>query len=204
MAKQYDYSNAPEKDKEFLPAGYQGEVLRISNRWLEVIPKPTQKMNILEIGAYHGANICSLMKTYAIHPLSEVHCIDPWLDYNGYDEYKSEQASNYSIFLKNITKLKPEDLQKVYIHRAFSGDIIPTFQDKSFDMIYIDGNHTERYVLEDIVLSMKKIKQGGWIIMDDLQCEEVSNTIRSILHIYKNDCDLIQIHEGQLFIKMKK
>jgi hypothetical protein len=51
---------------------------------------------------------------------------------------------------------------------------------------------------------MKKIKPEGWIIMDDLQCEEVSNTIRSILHIYKNDCEFIKIHDGQLFIKMKK
>lgn len=204
MTFQYDYSKAPLEDKAFLPIGYQGEVLRVSNRWLDVIPKPNHKMKILEIGAYHGANICSLMKTYAMHPLSEVHCIDPWLDYNGYDEYTTKQASNYSIFLKNITKLQPEDLQKVYIHRAFSVDIIPTFQDASFDMIYIDGNHTERYVLEDVVLSMRKIKPEGWIIMDDLQCEEVSNTIRSILHIYKNDCEFIKIHDGQLFIKMKK
>jgi len=93
---------------------------------------------------------------------------------------------------------------RVYVHKGLSYDILNSFEDNYFDMIYIDGNHAQKYVLEDIVLSMKKIKSEGWIIIDDLQCEEVSSTIRNILHIYKDDCELIQIHEGQLFIKMKK
>jgi len=34
-------------------------------------------------------------------------------------------------------------------------------------MIYIDGNHEPEYVLEDAVLSFRKLKVGGIMIFDD-------------------------------------
>jgi hypothetical protein len=36
-----------------------------------------------------------------------------------------------------------------------------------FDIIYIDGNHEPEYVLEDAVLSFRKLKKNGIMIIDD-------------------------------------
>ena len=47
-----------------------------------------------------------------------------------------------------------------------------------FDIIYIDGNHEPEYVLEDAVLSFRKLKPGGIIIFDDYTfiCDGINST----------------------------
>lgn len=155
----------------------------------------------MEIGAYHGANICSYMKTYARHNNTEIYCIDPWFNYNGYDEHITNQPSNYSLFLGNISKLTPNDINKIYIYRGLSGDIVPTFQNESFDIIFIDGNHTRRYVLEDSIICLNKIKKGGWIIFDDTHAPEVNEAVQSFLKINSQYFDEIKLQNSQLFIK---
>lgn len=57
--------------------------------------------------------------------------------------------------------------EKVTVHRGFSHEEVPRFDDGSFDIIYIDGNHEPEYVLEDAVLAFRKVKVGGFIIFDD-------------------------------------
>jgi hypothetical protein len=164
-----------------LPEGFDGIIYNLSYKWLEVIPKTDEPIKYLEIGAYQGANVCSLVKTYATHKDSEIHCVDPWFDYDGYNEYKTKQQTNYSKFLRNISKLDPEDIQKIHIHRDLSKNVLPTFKDDMFDMIYIDGNHHRTYVLEDAIHAFRKLKPGGWMIFDDMHHEEVDNDVQCFM-----------------------
>jgi precorrin-6B methylase 2 len=157
----------------------------------------------MEIGAYHGANTCSYMKSYARHPRSEIHCVDPWMDYDGYDEYQSKQHTNYSLFIQNLARLSPEDLHKVHLHRGLSETMIPRFADNMFDIIYIDGNHSLRYVLQDAIQSYHKIKRGGWIIFDDMQDKEVNQAVQMFLMSHSTDFDSIQIQNAQLFMRRR-
>ena len=199
----YDYSKISDFEKTQLPEGFTGNVYNISYKWQTIIPDSDSPLKIMEIGAYHGANVCSYMKTYARHNLSEVHCVDPWFNYDGYNEYTTNQPSNYSIFLSNISKLSPSDINKVYIHRGLSENIVPRFEDESFDIIYIDGNHEKRYVLEDSVSCFKKIKKGGWIVFDDMHDREVSEAVKVFLQIYAHYFEVFKIENSQLFIKRK-
>ena len=197
----YHYSNASESAKKLLPDGFQGNVYRLSDLWTIIIPVTSTNQRILEIGAYHGANVCSLMKTYAQHPESEVHCIDPWFDYQEYNEYCQEQSTNYSLFLQNVSKLHSMDVQKLYIYRGLSEDIVPQLKDSSFDIIFIDGNHTHKYALEDAVLSFKKLKPNGWMIFDDMQCQEVKDATNCFLMMYDSYFDVKVLSNDQLFLK---
>lgn len=199
----YDYNNISDFERRFLPDGFKGNVYNMSYKWLEIIPANEDIIKILEIGVYHGANICSLTKTYAIHNNSEIHCIDPWLNYNEYNEYKTEQTTNYSLFINNISKLSSTDLHKIYMYRGLSENIIPQFENESFDMIYIDGNHLPKFVLEDAVLSFKKLKKGGWMIFDDLQDKKVNGAVTAFLNIYSEYFENHQIKNAQLFIKKR-
>jgi hypothetical protein len=155
----------------------------------------------MEIGAYHGANVCSYMKTYAKHAKTEIHCVDPWYDYDGYTEYKKIQTTNYSRFITNISKLDSADLHKIHLHRGLSEKIVPQFDDESYDIIYIDGNHAIQYVLEDCVLCFKKLKKDGWLIIDDMQCAEVETGVRMFLMCYAVNFKSYIMHNGQLFLK---
>jgi hypothetical protein len=72
---------------------FVGTKYRLANNWFDNIDlnkyKNTQ-INYLEIGAFYGANILSVAKTYGLHEDSKLYCIDPWEDYDEYSEYKTD------------------------------------------------------------------------------------------------------------------
>ena len=147
---------------------FNGITYRLANNWFDNVNIDNYKdkpINYLEIGTFYGANILSVAKTYGIHSGSKLYCIDPWEDYNDYPEYKNEQSTIYNYFINNIENSGVKD--KIIINRGYSNLEIPKFQDDFFDIIYIDGNHEPEYVLEDAVLSFRKLKQGGIMIFDD-------------------------------------
>ena len=203
-APTYSVDEMTPENRPYLPEAYQGQVYRISTNWLSAIPLPDGPLCILEIGVFHGGNVCSLTKTYAHHPGSTIHCVDPWAEYEGYTEYKGKQSSNYKQFLQNISLLSPEDLHKLHIHRGLSSTIVPTFSDDSFDLIYIDGNHNLPYVLEDIMLCFRKVKNGGHLIIDDMPCPEVQHAISLFVHLYRSFLQRIEPLDGQLVLQIQK
>jgi hypothetical protein len=192
------------ENRLYLPEEYRGQVYRISTNWLSALPLSTGPMRIMEIGVFHGGNVCSLTKTYARHPASTIYCVDPWLDYEEYAEFKGQQMSNYRQFIHNISLLSPEELNKIHIHRGLSSVIIPTFPDDFFDLIYVDGNHDTPYVVEDAILSLRKVKNGGHLIFDDTQCPEVQQALCLILNLYKSSIQRIVPLAGQLLLQIQR
>jgi len=147
---------------------FVGTAYRLADNWFSLVNVNdfnNKPINYLEIGAFYGANIISVAKTYGLHNDSKLYCIDPWEDYDEYPEYKNEQSSIYNSFISNIENSGVKD--KIIINRGYSNVEIPKLQDEFFDIIYIDGNHEPEYVLEDAVLSFRKLKKGGIMIFDD-------------------------------------
>jgi SAM-dependent methyltransferase len=147
---------------------FQGVKYRIANNWYDSVKIEQFKerpIRYLEIGVFYGANLISVAKTYAAHPESELYAVDPWKDYSEYPEYKNEIEFVYTTFLKNIESEGVKE--KIKVIRNYSHNILPTFENEFFDIIYIDGNHEPEYVLEDAVLSFRKLKPGGILIFDD-------------------------------------
>lgn len=188
---------------------FEGRQYRTATNWFPIIPKKdfeTKKIKYLEIGAYYGANVISVGKTYGSHPESELYCIDPWIDYNDYPEYKNIQENTYETFLRNIQNSGEKD--KIKIKRGFSDEEIVKFEDNFFDIIYIDGNHEPEYILEDAVLSFRKLKVGGIMIFDDYGWGGPDHTIKGIhgfLSGYHKNIDILNInYNTQTFIRKTK
>ncbi len=146
---------------------YVGTCYRTADNWFTVIPGDKMKpINYLEIGAFHGVNTCSVGFSYAAHPDSRIHVIDPWEQYSEYPEYDTQSLDNaFEIFNINININNLTD--KIIIHHGYSNTELLKLKDNSFDIIYIDGNHEPEYVLEDAVLAFRKLKVGGYMIFDD-------------------------------------
>lgn len=200
----YSVEEMTPENRPYLPDAYQGQVYRISTNWLSVIPLPTTPLRIMEIGVFHGGNVCSLLKTYADPPSSTIHCVDPWMEYAAYTEYQGKQMSNYKQFIQNMSLLAPEDLHKIHLHRGLSASIVPTFQDDSFDLIYVDGNHDVPYALEDAILCLKKVKNGGYLIFDDTQCPEVQHALSIFVTVYKSSLQRTELVDGQFILQIQK
>ncbi len=194
----------------FLPdymATFEGTTYRTAQHWLRNIPVHEfegRPIKYLEIGVHYGANLLSVCDTYARHPESRVVAVDPWEDYDDYPEYKGTQDSTYATFLQNVERSGHKD--KIEVVRGYSRDVVPTYEDSSFDIIYIDGNHEPEYVLEDAVLSFRKLKPGGYMIFDDFGVGGPDLTQRGIegfCHGFHKRIVQLALHDCQLIIRKK-
>jgi hypothetical protein len=182
---------------------FDGIKYRLANNWfhhLAVNEFSGRPIKYLEIGAFYGANLISVAKTYGAHPESKLHCIDPWIDYAEYPEYKGMQDTIYGKFLKNVAGIS----NKLVVHRGFSNEKVLTLEDSSFDLIYIDGNHEPEYVLEDAVLCFRKLKRGGFLIFDDYGWggpELTKKGIDAFLSGYSKRIVNLGIRDSQVFVK---
>jgi hypothetical protein len=137
--------------------------------WAPYIPIPSGPINYLEIGCADGGNAIIVSKSYAVHPDSKLYCVDPWMDYDEYPEYKGNQDTYWNNFNRNIRVCA--DPTKFVIKRGFSDDIVPTFPNDFFDLIFVDGNHETEYVYRDGLMSLSKVKIGGYIVFDDYRSD---------------------------------
>jgi len=184
-----------------LPASFQGSSYRLADNWFPYIHVDASKpIRYAEVGAFYGANIISVALTYAQHPDSTIVAIDPWIDYEDYPEYKGRQSSIYDVFCQNIEPYA----DKVDVRRGYSHELLPTLEDNSFDIIYIDGNHEPEYVLEDAVHAFRKIRVGGHLIFDDYGWGGPDLTKRGIdafLNGYHKRITILGQRQSQVFVQ---
>ncbi len=184
---------------------FNGTQYRLADNWFSLIDVNNYKdkpITYLEIGAFYGANVISVADSYGLHPDSNLYCIDPWEDYAEYPEYKDQQPFIYNTFLNNIENSGSKN--KMVINRGYSNNEIPKLPDSFFDIIYIDGNHEPEYVLEDAVLSFRKLKIGGIMIFDDYGWGGPDLTQRGIDGFasgYHKRISVLGVKESQVFVK---
>ena len=113
---------------------------------------------------------------------SRLHLIDPW----SHEEapFRDPRAYLSEVARKNAAMAEPppspngdamykgvRDLfaghPEVTLHRQYSYKIAREFPAAYFDFIYVDGNHTYEYVLQDLLDFAPKVKDDGLIIGHD-------------------------------------
>lgn len=101
----------------------------------------------LEIGLDHGENFininCKLKES-----------VDPYFD-------KNNSQGNFS-YGDNI----PEYIKKILTYRMTSDEFFAQNKNK-YDIIFIDGHHTEEQVGKDIINALKVLNKNGKIVVHD-------------------------------------
>ena len=122
-----------------------------------------------EIGVGEGAFSKQILD--AVSP-RRLHLIDPWKheedDQNGSSRYGGLGSGGQAIMNQRYEKVRERfageiGADQVKMHRRFSTEISDEFEDSYFDWIYIDGNHTYKFVRQDLELYYPKVKPGGYI-----------------------------------------
>ena len=205
----YVWSSRVKKYKEYIdfyPKNFKG---RFYNKhpevnWAPYVPMSQGSIRYLEIGVADGGNVLLVANSYCKHPDSRIYCVDPWMDYDEYPEYKGEQQTAWATFNSNIRN--SDNFSKFIVNRGFSNDIVPKFQDEFFDIIFVDGNHETEYVYKDGVMSFEKVKKGGYIIFDDY-VQTWSQTMKGIdifLDEYKDKIKVLSKHNDFFQVIIQK
>lgn len=124
----------------------------------------------VEIGTFEGDNALNLLEN--VPNVKKMYLIDPWVDYNEYNEDKNNKRLLSKAEVKARNQLKKYSNKVVFI-KKFSDDAITDVKEE-IDFIYIDGNHDYEYVKKDIDNYFSILKKGGVIAGHDIWMKGVA------------------------------
>lgn len=166
--------------------------------------EPFGNRNILEIGTGRGTT-CYVLSTLA--SVKKILTIDA-LAFSQKREtainYVSAVLSNQDIY--NYVPLKTKDKIE-FVGGIKSSDWDPMPYKGVFDVVFIDGNHTDASVIkEDFYKAEFAAKPDGLILFDDYNCEwgpGVTQVVDEVVSTGKWDAQLIEFR-GHLFEDVEK
>ena len=124
---------------------------------------------VVEVGVLNGVNAEYMINNLNIKIL---YLIDPYCDANGTESmtYSKEEIGKAAVkAMKRLSKYK--DVEIVFINKTSNEALKEIPED--VDFIYIDGNHTYKYVKQDIENYYKKVRAGGVIGGHDITSDGV-------------------------------
>ena len=137
-----------------------------------VLPLLPKKVIAAELGVL-GGDWSDLLLRY-LEP-SELHLIDlfnspdwPWVE-----PKRFEPATHLEFMQKKF-----EEKSNVKIHQGDSISILNSFPDEYFDLLYIDSDHRYEHVMGELLVAKKKIKPGGYIMLNDYIVYDYANHVR--------------------------
>ena len=136
---------------------------------------------ILEIGSWAGGSAISWAEAIARFNgrRGSVLCVDPWVPYLEpqigrapiYGAMSRALASGevLQLFLHNIRTSGYEDFVRML--RGTSDEMLPLLKPEAFDLVFIDGDHTNTQVLRDLQNAAPLVRRGGILCGDDLELQ---------------------------------
>ena len=150
------------------------------------------KINMLEIGCFEGLSSSTFSDNLLDHNDSTLDCVDPYIK-SGTDPEISSNFVDENVknnFLYNISKSK--NFSKIIFHNMKSDNFFENNK-KTFNLIYIDGCHEEKFITNDMENSFKYLEKGGVMWMDDYGGNngKIKPVMDRFLEKYKKDLKII-------------
>ena len=152
-------------------------------------------ISVIEIGtaraeaAYLILEQCpNVTQLYTIDPFK---CYKDWIGFIDQDtmsRYKDIASENLEIFKDRATILEMTSEQAVDL-----------FEDKAYNVLFVDGSHDKDMVYRDLELYFPKIVSGGIVAIHDTNISTVNDAIREFRETYKIRQPLNTISNGVVF-----
>ena len=114
----------------------------------------------MEIGSYKGKSTCYLASATA----QTVYAIDPWdMAGNVNGRFGFAQASTREAF-----DLQTKPYKNIVAIQGFGVAVGKSWEGGPVGLLYVDGDHSEQAVLNDVLTWRPLIARGGHVILDDL------------------------------------
>jgi len=144
-------------------------------------------MQTLEIGSWTG--LSAVIIGEVVQRMKGTHyCVDWFKGTSDNDGYLQETSQKYNIkerFLNNIKYFELDDTIKLIEMK--SNEAVKLFDNDSLDFIFIDGDHSELGVMQDITLWLPKLKIKKYMCGHDyLACKPVVDKIFTIREIHND------------------
>jgi predicted O-methyltransferase YrrM len=121
-----------------------------------------ENVKMLEIGSFQGRSTVWMLENILTHETSTITCIDT---FEGSVEHTNDQCKDlWEMFSHNTAPFG----DKVVVQKGSSHVKLREMANTpTYDIIYVDGDHSAPSVLQDAVLSFPLLKPGGVLVFDD-------------------------------------
>lgn len=152
-----------------------------------------ERKEFLEIGSYEGRATCWLLEN-ALPKLGVIFCVDPFPN-------MPEVEKRFWENTRAVAKQKMVVLVKSTSYWALADFIV---KKKSFDFIYVDGNHAPDMALTDACMAWGLLRQGGVMLFDDYEYphEPTKRGIDAFLTAFDGQFDVV-LKNYQLAVRKK-
>lgn len=123
-----------------------------------------------------------------VNPQVKLYGVDSWRPYSGYKDYVREDTFQ-TMYDEAMRRLDPYIKRDRYeVVEKFSQEALEDFEDGSLDFVYIDANHQDPFVTQDIIGWSKKVRPGGIVAGHDyVRVKRVSWQVKDAIHKYTKD-----------------
>lgn len=161
----------------------------MSRRWdfiAEKVHENHWRMGV-EVGVYNCKNLSNLLE---LCPALHMHAVDPMAYVPGQIGTKGEdpfvkadwESCRHTLDgLVNAGHVTPWIMTSVQAAARFPSGWV--------DFVFIDGDHSYRHVLMDIILWSQKLRDHGWLIGHDINFPSVQKAVETLCPGYETGPD---------------
>lgn len=130
----------------------------------------------VEIGVFSGMSLLPMAKALQYNRSGKVFALDAWNPLEAIKGFSSSDPNylwwsqlDFNYFYKQtLLLIYKNGLNKFCsIIKQPSQDATCLFADETIDFIHLDGNHNEEFSFQDVTNYFPKVKDGGYILLND-------------------------------------
>lgn len=130
----------------------------------------------VEIGVFSGASLFPIVKALQYNGSGIAYAIDAWDPVEATKGFLPSDPNyiwwnqiNFEDLYNQVLKLiKKNNLSRhCKIIKKNSQAALSFFADGTIDFLHLDGNHNEKFAFEDVISYFPKVKEGGYIVLND-------------------------------------
>jgi hypothetical protein len=145
---------------------------RATSRWqsrLDFWAEFIETLNIrsmAEVGVYRGDFAASMLRQ--CESLTRYYMIDPWRHLKDWNKPQNVADSTFAAVFEEAKAATDFAAGKRTILRGKTIEVADQITDGELDLVYIDGDHTLKGAVIDLIRMYPKVRVGGFLGGDDL------------------------------------
>lgn len=135
-----------------------------------------EPISIIEIGTASGLWTEHVLRNYP--EVKELHSIDPYIHFPG-EKYEGGRPQDWHDEIFRVSRKRLKNYPNLFRYIDTSDNAIVFFRQEKImvDVVYIDGNHNEQYVVSDVENYYPLVKFGGLFAGHDYNLPQVKKVV---------------------------
>lgn len=101
------------------------------------------------------------------------------------ETYTDKGMWDHEKYYQGLLRFQSKYPERAKFIRDYTNNAVNQIEDKSLDFIFIDADHSEKGVRDDITNWLPKIKDEGWITGHDIDWKTVKKVVDELLPNYE-------------------